>query len=379
MGAHSGINIDTNGLTFLLDPASAYNWTNINSNNYITNGFFAEGLDATPSGGHNAQNDIVVLNNPGNSNYVLKQTMGINQTEYEMQPPIPSSFSSSPICMSGWYAQSSDYTGGGRMFHSRAFSSSGAHISLGTGIGTELYNIDIDDINWSYRYAVLTTPSDYTGSFSWYCGYAGTAYTGARYYTNLKAEVGNIPNLVDLCNNYHPSNTFCGYNVADRTIDFNNSNSIDLPNSLGYQNSVSVFAWYKSTGTPAGGYHIICGGAELEISIPTAGQIRTGVYTSARYVSNHGSGLTDGNWHHIGFTYNNLTKTSYIDGVNVGTQNTNGSALASSFGNRKLGRYGSSTTYYANGELGSFAVYNRALTDAEVKNNYENTKSRFGY
>ncbi len=95
---------------------------------------------------------------------------------------------------------------------------------------------------------------------------------------------------------------------------------VDLPNNLGYTTQVSAFAWYKSQGTPAGNYHIIFGGQELEISIYTTGYLRTGVYTNQRYVSNHGSGLTDGNWHYVGFTFNGSTKRSYIDGTFVGEQ-----------------------------------------------------------
>jgi hypothetical protein len=152
---------------------------------------------------------------------------------------------------------------------------------------------------------------------------------------------------------------------------------IQLPNSLGYSTEVSAFAWFRSTGSPGGGYHIIYGGQELEISIPTSGEIRTGVVTNARYVSNHGSGLVDGNWHQVGFTFSGTTKTSYIDGVSVGTQTTAG-ALTSSFSNRTMGRFGNSTAYYLNGDISIAQIYNRALTAQEIQQNFVATKSRFG-
>lgn len=151
---------------------------------------------------------------------------------------------------------------------------------------------------------------------------------------------------------------------------------LDLSNDIGYSDEVSVFAIFKSNGTPAGGYHIICGGLELEISIPTAGQLRTGVYTNARYVNNLGSGLTDGNYHYIGFTFSDNTKTSYIDGVSVGTQSTAGT-LTNSFSNRRLGRFGSDSSYYLNGEIPLYKVFNRALTPQEVQQNYNAYKNRF--
>lgn len=160
-------------------------------------------------------------------------------------------------------------------------------------------------------------------------------------------------------------------------ITFDNTNDyVALPNSLGYTTQVSAFAWIRVAGNPAGGYHIIFGGQELEISIPTAGSLRVGVYTNTRYVSNHGSGLADGEWHYIGFTFNGSTKTAYIDGTSVGTQAVSGT-LTSTFSNRTMGRYGSSTTYYLNGSIASAAIYNRSLTSDEVLQNYNATKHRF--
>jgi hypothetical protein len=168
------------------------------------------------------------------------------------------------------------------------------------------------------------------------------------------------------------------YGGINNYLEFDGTDDyIQLPNSLGYSTEVSAFAWFRSTGSPAGGYHIIYGGQQLEISIPTSGEIRTGIYTNSRYVSNHGSGLVDGNWHQVGFTFSGTTKTSYIDGVSVGTQTTAGT-LTSSFSDRTIGRFGSSTVYYLNGDISNAQIYNRALTSNEVQQNFNATRSRFG-
>jgi len=166
---------------------------------------------------------------------------------------------------------------------------------------------------------------------------------------------------------------------SDAQIDFDNTDDfIDLPNDLGYStDKLSVFALFKSAGQPAGNYHIISGGQELEISVPwPGGALRTGVYTNSRYVSNHGSGLNDGNWHYIGFTYDGSTKTSYIDGQAVGTQNVSGT-LVTSFSNRRLGRFGSNSSYYVNGKIGLYQVHNKVLTAQEVQTNYRHYRKRF--
>lgn len=153
---------------------------------------------------------------------------------------------------------------------------------------------------------------------------------------------------------------------------------INIPNDLGYgTTSVSVFAWYKINGTPANGYHIICGDASLEISIhSSATYIRNGVQTSnGRFVSNNGNQtLNDGNYHYYGFTFDGSTKRAYIDGVQVGTQSVTGT-LQTSFSGRKIGAFGGG--YYANGDLPVYKVYNKVLTAEEVKQNFNAYKNRF--
>ena len=161
---------------------------------------------------------------------------------------------------------------------------------------------------------------------------------------------------------------------AGQCLDFNGSNYVDFPNDLGYGAQVSVFAWFKSDGTPPGGHHIIFGGQELEISIPTAGELRTGVYTDTRFVSNHGSGLTDADWHYVGFTFDGSIKKSYIDGGYVGEQSITSGSLTHSFSNRRAGRFGSSSTYYLNGLIDEIRIYSRALTADEISAHYNDLR-----
>ncbi|MDD5499885.1 MAG: hypothetical protein PHT91_03350, partial [Candidatus Nanoarchaeia archaeon] len=128
-------------------------------------------------------------------------------------------------------------------------------------------------------------------------------------------------------------------------LQFDDGKYVSLPNDVGYTNQFSAFAWFKSQGIPKGNYHVILGGQELEISIPyPSGELRTGVYTSnGRFEDNHGSGLLDGDWHFIGFTFNGTTKRNYIDGIHVGDDNGITGTLTNSFSNRVVGRWGSST------------------------------------
>ena len=163
------------------------------------------------------------------------------------------------------------------------------------------------------------------------------------------------------------------------TWDFDGvDDKITLPNDLGYSaTSVSVFAWYKINGSPARGYHIICGDSQLEMSIHNSYTfLRNGlVTTNGRFVSNNGNlTLNDGNYHYYGFTFDGSTKTAYVDGVVVGTQSVTGT-LTTSFSGRKLGSYGN--YYYANGNMASYLVWNKVLTPSEVTQNYNAQSSRF--
>lgn len=176
--------------------------------------------------------------------------------------------------------------------------------------------------------------------------------------------------------------TLYGPTFSNELFLFDGTNDyIDLPNDIGYTTAVTAIAWFKRNGDAAGGYQIIFGGQELEISIPTSnGKIRTGTHNgSTRFVNEAGSGLLDNNWHQVAVSLDDATTTkiAYIDGVRVGTQSFTGS-IVQSFSNRRIGRFGGSTTYYTNGYIPIVHIYNRALTDDEINKNYNVQKERFG-
>ena len=189
------------------------------------------------------------------------------------------------------------------------------------------------------------------------------------------AGVGNNDNLIwkNIAGNHGDGKLSSGLvsNWDGKAFHFDNNDHVELPTSLGYTTKVSAFAWFKHGGSPAGNYHIIFGGQALEISVPVAGQLRTGLLADQRYVENYGSTgqLTDGSWHYIGFTYDGTTKTSYIDGVSVGTQTVSGT-LDHTFDNRTIGRFGNSTQYYLNGYLSAAQIYDRDITASEILSNY---------
>ena len=160
--------------------------------NFFPDGHFPDGNDMESEAGSNAQNDIVLLKNPGDSRYVLRQTMGVASTEYQINLTTQLSANTTYV-LSGWYAESTDYNASSRMFHCRAHSTGGSHTALGTGIYNVINTKIVNGITWRHCYATITTPSDYSNNFNWYVGYSSDSYSGARYYTNLKMEQGSYP------------------------------------------------------------------------------------------------------------------------------------------------------------------------------------------
>jgi hypothetical protein len=197
---------------------------------------------------------------------------------------------------------------------------------------------------------------------------AGKAY-GWSYqnYTTNPAQVAHLNFALPVFGNKD------NYLSFDGIDDF-----INLSNNLGYTTQFTATAWFKHRGAPGGGYHIIFGGSHLEVSIHSTGFLRLGVETSTgRSVSNFGSGLTDGNWHFVSFVYTGSNRRAYIDGNYMGQASVSGT-LVNSFSNRNIGKFGSDPTYWLNGDLGSASIYNRALTDQEIKQNFEALRGRFG-
>jgi hypothetical protein len=91
------------------------------------------------------------------------------------------------------------------------------------------------------------------------------------------------------------------------------------------------------------------------------------------------SGITtlgNGNWHNISATMSGTTKIIYYDGLQVGT-NTGTIPAVDSF-NLVIGSTGGNNPNPFIGSMGNVMVYNRALSAAEVQQNYNAQKSRFG-
>jgi hypothetical protein len=75
---------------------------------------------------------------------------------------------------------------------------------------------------------------------------------------------------------------------------------------------------------------------------------------------------------------NTSTITAYINGIQVGSSVTSNTSNGANDAPFNIGRDNGSATSYFAGNIAIFQLYNRQLTAAEVLQNYNATKSRFG-
>lgn len=89
----------------------------------------------------------------------------------------------------------------------------------------------------------------------------------------------------------------------------------------------------------------------------------------------HYAAITPGVYHHIVATKNGSLVTIYVDG-NIAISQNFGSAITQTNNNLYIGSYAGNSAYFA-GKIPISKIYNRALTAAEVKQNYNKYKTRF--
>ena len=96
-----------------------------------------------------------------------------------------------------------------------------------------------------------------------------------------------------------------------------------------------------------------------------------------RYFNNTATSVAG--WHHVVFTYtydDMTTGAFYVDGVSIATFGSTNDGTKASTNTCRIGRAGS---YYYTGDMGLVRMYDTPLSAAEVMDNYQKTKGRFGH
>lgn len=90
--------------------------------------------------------------------------------------------------------------------------------------------------------------------------------------------------------------------------------------------------------------------------------------------------ITSNVWFLITTSYNNGVKKLYFNGALIGSGTVSGTLNINTNG-ISIGVYGGqngSRAYYYTGDIANLKFYNRVLTDAEISQNYQASKTRFG-
>ena len=163
-------------------------------------------------------------------------------------------------------------------------------------------------------------------------------------------------------------------NLGSVITSANENHSVEL---WVYPTDNGVLVQYNNTINPNASYHH----SAIEI---VGGNLEVGLWNGGTLSSTGNIGAVSFNqWHQIVLTHNGSVCKGYIDGVYNGSVNVSWAspmdssmAFYMNFGYRTVTNHGDGTDF--NGRFGTMRVYNKLLTDAEVLNNYNSDKSKYG-
>ena len=146
-------------------------------------------------------------------------------------------------------------------------------------------------------------------------------------------------------------------------------------NSLHPTDGTSLISWPINNTSAITPYTVIGLGVGLDLNINTS--LGNGT-TRATLISNQK--INTGIWLNAGFVWNGLTLNTTLNGVISSTSSSAVYTLGTSGdqANLFLGTYNTNNAYWLNGKMGSTQIYNRGLSAAEITQNYNALKGRYG-
>jgi len=177
---------------------------------------------------------------------------------------------------------------------------------------------------------------------------------------------------------------------------FSNTNYTDrlhwtVDGSLG-TDKFTVEVWVKTSDTTGGSIfsHPWNGNGQYNIRVLSTGGLHLHTGGGAAALSVSDGVVNDGNWHCVTGWADSTTMAVYIDGESYNSQAHGRSGGVGSAGHSTTlrlalmtlypygGGWGGNTGHAVEGELAVVRFYHRVLTDNEIFQNYNATKSRFG-
>jgi len=190
------------------------------------------------------------------------------------------------------------------------------------------------------------------------------------------------------------SPTFSSNNSGYFTFNGTNqsANSVSTIN-LSSTNAISISLWFKVSGTSlyifnefSSNFNNNANSFFFDINEVATGKISfadigvSSLYNQVQTVNTY----NDNKWHNLCVVSNRALNASnhnfiYVDGVLDTVQGSLNNANNSNYGNYTMYFFSrANTTYFTNGNLSSYLLYNRALTAQEVSQNFNVLRGRYG-
>jgi hypothetical protein len=170
--------------------------------------------------------------------------------------------------------------------------------------------------------------------------------------------------------------TFDGIN--DNSL-VNNSNSINIIGSSltieGWIKPQSISGWiaifYKNTNTVSGGYHL-----GIDPSGYLAGGLKEPDWITVQSTTNQ---IQLNTWQHVAMSFDTVNKILklYKNGNLIKTETSFNYTLTGNTDPLSIGSQGNLTQTFT-GNIPICRLYNKVLTDTEIQQNFNTTKTRFG-
>jgi hypothetical protein len=199
--------------------------------------------------------------------------------------------------------------------------------------------------------------------------YPGTGTT----WTDLSGN-GNIGELVN-SPTYNSSNLGYFQFVTDDYARIPNNTALDTQ-------TPTVEVWVKTNATSQNGFWFEKGTVNTQYSLFQGGGLilwRMNIGGITQLSATTATYMNTSSWYQVVGTYTSGTRRLYINGIQVNSDTQSGT-IATNSGGMSIGVYGGYSGgrgYYYNGNLAACRIYNRALSAAEIQQNYNALKSRF--
>lgn len=208
------------------------------------------------------------------------------------------------------------------------------------------------------------------GLFIYYDPSNTRCYSGSATTSNnlVGLNNGNLTNGVGFTSENSGSFTFDGTNDNIIIPNFSVSGSFSVEICCNAANLSTTYVMVGKYG--GGGYDFWIGvsGTRFKFSISLANKIEPQTEI-----------ISPNTWYHICAVYNSsaITASIYLNGILA--QTSNGSSIFQNPpGDYAIGAFGANGGYYFPGKITCHKYYNRALSAAEVKQNYNALRDRFG-